>query len=129
MFEPINWRNFPKARLLECPKTMTNGPCGGVTIEGNCEVDRNKLCVWYEASQSVPTSTLARHIPAPDWSQNPADVFDHAQDAVNIAALPHRDSRSLRSGSRWINPAPHDGTITSMSGEISLYDLDTGDGG
>lgn len=29
-----------------CPKTMRNGPCGGVRPNGACEVKPNMLCVW-----------------------------------------------------------------------------------
>lgn len=28
-----------------CPKGMMNGPCGGM-VEGKCEVDRDKDCIW-----------------------------------------------------------------------------------
>ncbi len=31
--------------MIVCPKTMTNGPCGG-TDGGKCEVDKNKDCAW-----------------------------------------------------------------------------------
>jgi len=31
--------------MVICPKTMTNGPCGG-TDGGKCEVDKNKDCAW-----------------------------------------------------------------------------------
>jgi hypothetical protein len=32
---------------MRCPKTLRNGPCGGAS-NGNCEVDREKKCVWVE---------------------------------------------------------------------------------
>ena len=28
-----------------CPKGLLNGPCGG-TLDGKCEVDREKDCAW-----------------------------------------------------------------------------------
>ncbi|MDR5866184.1 methylenetetrahydrofolate reductase C-terminal domain-containing protein [Halomonas koreensis] len=34
---------------MNCPKTMRNGPCGGVMQNGNCEVYPEKRCVWVEA--------------------------------------------------------------------------------
>lgn len=34
---------------MECPKNLRNGPCGGVRMDGSCEVDRSKTCVWYKA--------------------------------------------------------------------------------
>lgn len=53
-------------RLLECPKTMTNGPCGGVGLDGSCEVARDKLCCWYEAvEQGVDFRQRATAV---DWS-------------------------------------------------------------
>ncbi|WP_434984298.1 methylenetetrahydrofolate reductase C-terminal domain-containing protein [Vreelandella zhaodongensis] len=34
---------------MNCPKSMRNGPCGGVLQNGNCEVLPDKRCVWVEA--------------------------------------------------------------------------------
>ena len=31
---------------MNCPKTMRNGPCGGVRADGKCEVDPDMMCVW-----------------------------------------------------------------------------------
>jgi hypothetical protein len=31
--------------ITRCPKSLLNGPCGGV-YEGKCEVDRTNDCVW-----------------------------------------------------------------------------------
>jgi len=54
-------------RLVECPKLMTNGPCGGVTLKGECEVD-GRLCVWAEAVTSVSSSSAIFPSAPPDWS-------------------------------------------------------------
>lgn len=34
---------------MNCPKTLRNGPCGGVRTNGNCEVRPDMRCVWVEA--------------------------------------------------------------------------------
>lgn len=34
---------------MNCPKTLRNGPCGGVRLNGNCEINEDMACVWVEA--------------------------------------------------------------------------------
>lgn len=34
---------------MNCPKTIRNGPCGGVRGNGNCEVKPEMKCVWVQA--------------------------------------------------------------------------------
>ena len=36
---------------MNCPKTMRNGPCGGVRADGKCEVIPEMDCVWVLAWQ------------------------------------------------------------------------------
>lgn len=34
---------------MTCPKTMRNGPCGGVRSNAHCEVFPDRPCIWVQA--------------------------------------------------------------------------------
>ncbi|HEY2790097.1 MAG TPA: methylenetetrahydrofolate reductase C-terminal domain-containing protein [Gaiellales bacterium] len=70
---------------MTCPKTLRNGPCGGVRADGGCEVRPEMRCVWlrgYERSRRLP-------LPAA-WK----DEFNHLRAPV--------DNR-LRGTASWTN--------------------------
>ena len=34
---------------MTCPKNIRNGPCGGVLLNGNCEIIPEQSCIWVQA--------------------------------------------------------------------------------
>jgi hypothetical protein len=47
---------------MNCPKNLRNGPCGGVRLDGHCEIKPDMRCVWVEAfdgSQRIPGGLVA----------------------------------------------------------------------
>lgn len=53
---------------MNCPKSIRNGPCGGVRLNGNCEVKPEMRCVWVEAwrgSQKMKRSESIHEIQEP----------------------------------------------------------------
>jgi hypothetical protein len=67
---------------MTCPKTLRNGPCGGVLTNGNCEIQPEMACVWVQA-----------------W-QRSTQMKDYQQDfSVIQAPLNNR----LKGTSAWIN--------------------------
>jgi hypothetical protein len=57
---------------MRCPKNLRNGPCGGVMVDGSCEVVPEMRCVWVEAWEGSRKLPLWRdhmqHINKPvDW--------------------------------------------------------------
>ncbi len=78
---------------MGCPKTLRNGPCGGVRTNGHCEVIPGMLCVWLKAerrSRWLPwCGAILRIQPALDWSLRGSSAWvnllagrtRHAEDA------------------------------------------------
>lgn len=53
---------------MNCPKSLRNGPCGGVRANGNCEVEPDMPCVWvqaWEGSQRMRKNSAIQTVQAP----------------------------------------------------------------
>lgn len=56
---------------MTCPKQLRNGPCGGVRMNGTCEVNPDMECVWVQAVARAARTTyrdeIGRLNPPVDW--------------------------------------------------------------
>ena len=53
---------------MNCPKSLRNGPCGGVRANGKCEVDPEMTCVWvlaWEGNKRMATQDYPIQIVQP----------------------------------------------------------------
>lgn len=71
---------------MTCPKTLRNGPCGGVRVDGNCEVKPEMRCVWVKANHRAETMPLLPQ----SWREE----VGHLRPPVN---------NQLKGDSSWLN--------------------------
>jgi hypothetical protein len=75
---------------MGCPKTLRNGPCGGVRLNGHCEVIPEMRCIWVRAegrSHWLPwRGSILRIQPSLDWRQK-----GHSSWVNYLAGLPRED--------------------------------------
>jgi hypothetical protein len=74
---------------MNCPKTLRNGPCGGVRPDGHCEVIPEMKCVWLKGERRSRTLPLL-----PAWRGH----FGNLRPPV--------DNR-LEGTSSWVNLVTH----------------------
>jgi len=74
---------------MNCPKTLRNGPCGGVREDGTCEVDPTMRCVWLKAYKR------SRKLPLP---QSWRDGFNHLRPPVDNQLKGTASWRNLLTG-------------------------------
>ena len=54
---------------MTCPKTLRNGPCGGVREDGHCEVKPEMRCVWVKAEDRSHHPLMPKR-----WEQHFSDL-------------------------------------------------------
>lgn len=56
---------------MNCPKSLRNGPCGGVRLNGKCEVKPEMDCVWVKAHERAMKTEYRNEFyrlnPPVDW--------------------------------------------------------------
>ncbi len=105
---------------MTCPKTLRNGPCGGVRGNGHCEVKPEMRCVWvqaYEQAQQMPVYGVELlHIQPPvnwqlkgtsSWINMLHDIDGNLPDGwVSTADIPVIPPNSLHTEKTlWISPS------------------------
>jgi len=75
---------------MTCPKTLRNGPCGGVREDGRCEVKPEMRCVWVKAEERSRTLPLMPQ----DWR----DHFNNLRPPVDNRLKGTSSWRNLLSG-------------------------------
>jgi ferredoxin len=59
--------------ITRCPKSMLNGPCGGVN-NGKCEINKDLDCIWVQNILLLNTKNKIKNLesiqPPKDWSKS-----------------------------------------------------------
>jgi hypothetical protein len=70
------WGNI--CAITRCSKGLVNGPCGGTSAEGKCEVSPEIDCAWMliykKLSEAGQLDKLRETIPAKTWQTHPGHV-------------------------------------------------------
>jgi hypothetical protein len=57
--------------ITRCAKSLFNGPCGGTSQEGKCEISKDVPCAWYEIYQRLKQQNRLENImtvkPPREW--------------------------------------------------------------
>jgi hypothetical protein len=81
---------------MTCPKNIRNGPCGGVRINGHCEVKPEMKCIWvdaYERSLRMPIwgGEILTEQPPVNWQLKGTSSW------INLLTGVDRRTRDMRS--------------------------------
>ena len=75
---------------MNCPKNLRNGPCGGVGLDGACEVIPEMVCVWVGAYQKSQRLLWPEEIhdlrPPVDWSLKGSSSWINALTGIDQVA-------------------------------------------
>ncbi len=83
---------------MNCPKTLRNGPCGGVRENGNCEVRPWMRCVWVDAWEGA---ARMRHGDRIATVQPPVDrSLEGSSSWLRVAREKAEERRRTRSAAR-----------------------------
>lgn len=106
---------------MTCPKTLRNGPCGGVREDGGCEVKPDMTCIWLTAEKR------SRHRLNPNaWREE----FNHLHPPVDNQLHDTSSWRNLLTRRDQQRPAGWEGRIIQKNEEdreavaLSLIELD-----
>jgi hypothetical protein len=80
---------------MTCPKTLRNGPCGGVREDGGCEVKPEMTCIWLKAERRRHTLPLPR-----TWREE----FDHLRPPVDNTLEGTSSWKNLLTGRDRVKP-------------------------
>ena len=90
---------------MTCPKQLRNGPCGGVRLDGTCEVEPTMDCVWVKAIERSRHTPYDGEIgglnPPVDWQLQDKSswvTFATGRDQVitGIGTGPHHASEVIK---------------------------------
>lgn len=67
--------------ITRCAKSLFNGPCGGTSRDGKCEVSKDTPCAWYEIFKRLKDQNRLENIlrirPAREWRNQTRGTMVH----------------------------------------------------
>lgn len=105
-----DYLGFCGCSMGRCVKETRNGPCGGSRVDGTCEVDAGRLCVWnaayrdLRASGRPPEHFAATLLPPRRWDLNRTNSL--ANYFAGVDSNPQRRTVPLHPADRSGAPTP-----------------------